>query len=476
MLNIEVDKKKGKVVKQICHEMRRLIHEGTLKPGERLPSLAEMGELIKVHKNTVRMAFEDLIAEGWIESRERVGHHVSLEIPSDFFNSRLKSKNINTNQFEFSYRRLVRIPGFSPEHKIKYNFQSGLPDLRLVPKEEIKKYYNEAIRNMPLESFDYGSPLGHQSLIREIESYMRRMRQVNGKTIAITNGSQEALFIIAQILLGDGDEVVMEEVSYAPARAAFEMTGAKVVTVKTREKGPDLKELEKKFQRKKVKAIFLTPLHHFPTCGSIPIPKRYKIYELCEKYDVFIIEDDYDHEIHFTPPPAPMAADDPSDRIIYLSTLSKAVFPSIKIGFVAMPKALEEAFINYRRILTHQNERVSQEAMALYLRSGGLERHLRRVRRVYEKRRDTMVEFLNDLLAQNYDIDFKRPEGGLALWLDLKRDSTSYAKAAQKKGVFVLPESNYHFKGKEGTHLRLGYSNQNEEEILKGLKILKTIL
>lgn len=476
MLNIEIDKNKGKIVKQIGDEMRRLIQEGTLRPGERLPSLGEMAELIEVHKNTIRIAFEDLIAEGWIESKERVGHHVSLKIPSDFFNSRLNSKVRESHQFDFSLRRFVDIPGFSPKYKIKFNFQSGLPDLRLVPREEIKKFYNEALRKMPLDAFDYGSPLGHESLIEEIDSYMRRMRQVSNKSIAITNGSQEALFIISQILLGDGDEVIMEEVGYAPARAGFEVTGAKIVTVKTREKGPDLKELEKKLQRRKVKAIFLTPLHHFPTCGSIPTPKRYKIYELCEKYDVFIIEDDYDHEIHFTPPPAPMAADDPSDRIIYLSTLSKAVFPSIKIGFMAMPKKLEEAFINYRRILTHQNERVSQEAMALYLKSGGLERHLRRVRRIYQKRRDVMVEYLTRLKDEGYRLDFQKPEGGLALWLDVKRDSTSFAKAAQKKGVFVLPESNYHFKGKEGTHLRLGYSNQNEDEILAGLKILKTIL
>lgn len=143
---------------------------------------------------------------------------------------------------------------------------------------------------------------------------------------------------------------------------------------------------------------------------------------------------------------------------------------------MAMPKALEKAFINYRRILTHQNERVSQEAIAQYLRKGGLERHLRRVRRVYQKRRDVMVSFLKELKEDGYNIDFKEPDGGLALWLDVKRDSTAFAKAAAKKGVFVLPEKNYHSKRKDGTHLRLGYSNQSEEEIIEGLKILKTIL
>ena len=270
--------------------------------------------------------------------KERVGYHISLEIPSDFYQSKLnnmKEKN-NNKKHQFKLNKNPTLPEFSPKEYMKYNFQSGLPDLRLVPVKEIRRLYYEALKQPDISIFNYGCPLGHESLLKELSNYLRRTRQIKNRQIAVTNGSQEALYIVSQLLLKHGDSIIMEETSYVPARMVFQLTGAKIVTIKTSPSGPDLKELEKKIQKNSPKLIFLTPLHHFPTCHSIPMPKRYQIYQLCEKYNVMIIEDDYDHEIHFTPPPAPMAANDPSERIIYLSTLSKALFPSFKIGFVAL--------------------------------------------------------------------------------------------------------------------------------------------
>ena len=238
---------------------------------------------------------------------------------------------------------------------------------------------------------------------------------------------------------------------------------------------PHKKGVEDKFRSKAIKAIFLTPLHHFPTCTSISSPKRMKIYELCIKYNVFIIEDDYDHEIHYRPPLSPLASIDSTDRVIYLGTFSKALFPGIRIGFMAIPKNLEKYFVEYRRITTHQNEIISQMVMTKFIESEGFEKHLRKCRRVYLARRDFMINQLRSIQKKGKRISFEIPDGGLAIWVDTHQDSEKVYQKGLSRGIYVAPESHFN-EGLKGTHLRIGFANQNEHEIEQGLKIFEDLL
>ena len=473
MLKINERKNIGQ---QICEQVKLLIEKRRLAPGERLPSLRELANELGIHRHTISNSFDDLVSEGWLESIERSGYYVALEIPTDFFETKNKKNSLEIKKFEFDPLIPFKLPSFAPNENISFNFQSGLPDLRLMPRNELKKIYTEVLREASDDIFKYGDTLGHEALTEQLTKYLKKTRQVREKTIAVTNGSQEALYIISQILFSSGDGVVVEEIGYAPARATFQAAGADIITIKNLIEAKNLKELEKVLKSKNVKAIFLTPLHHFPTCRSLSISKRLQIYQLCQKYGVFIIEDDYDHEMHYSPPPPPMAADDPSNLVIYLSTFSKAISPSLRMGLIAMPDSLAVPFAQYRRILTHQNERISQEVMARYIQRGHLSRHLRRVRRIYQKRRDIIVKELQSLQNDGLDIEFEIPTGGLALWLNIKRDSKKFTKKALSLGVFLLPESGYHDTGKSGTYIRLGFSNQNEEELVKGIRIIKKLL
>lgn len=472
LLNIDIpDRNKGPYLSQ---RIRELIQSGDLVPGEKVPSLRLLSEQLGLHRHTIKNSFDDLVAEGWIHSIPRSGYFISMDIPSHFLAARKEQNKKISPPFSFPIEREVSLPTYSPNEECRYNFQSGLPDTRLLNTKEMKRFYNLALNN--LKDFSYGDTLGHGPLIEGLEDYLRRIRKVTEKNIAVTNGSQEALFIISQLLLKKGDSILVDEVGYAPARATFEMAGAKVLPMKTFVEQINFKLLEKIVVQNKVKALFLTPLHHFPTCKILSASQRMKLYELCEKHDLFIIEDDYDHEIHFAPPPAPIASNDPSQRVIYLSTFSKAIHPAIRLGFIALPPSLTKNFSEYRRILTHQNERLSQEFLSLYLQSGALERHLRRVRREYQKRRDLMVKTLRSFQNEGKDIEFEVPQGGLALWLNTKRNSTLLAEKAKTKGLYLLPESNFHQNLEDGTHLRLGFSNQNEVELREGLFLLKSFL
>ncbi|MDH5580445.1 MAG: PLP-dependent aminotransferase family protein [Bdellovibrionales bacterium] len=463
ILEVEIRDTHKNLTKQVSDQIRSLIQRKIINPGEKLPSLRSLANQTGLHYQTLKNAIDDLISEGWVESKERVGYFVSLEIPTGFYQS-TKENIEKLKPFNFKPHFDLELPNFSPKQKLLYNFQSGLPDLRLLPAKELKVLYSDAISSNHL--FGYSDPLGLPALRESMTRYLARVRHIQDKPIIITNGSQEALYMISRILLKKGDRVLMEDCSYAVALNTFKTCGANIEKIKN---DFSIRELENKLKSASIKAIFLTPLHHFPTCSSINAPKRLQIYELCVKYQVFIIEDDYDHEIHFRPPLSPLASLDSRDQVIYLSTFSKALFPGLRVGFMALPKSLEKYVREYRRLTTHQNEILSQIVMNRFIESGGFEKHLRKCRRVYLQRRDIMVQEL----SQKFSFDI--PDGGLALWVDTHQDSEKLHKRALSKGVFVTPECQYN-GGKKGTHLRLGFSNQNEEEIKQGLKLLKKLL
>lgn len=465
-LGIYINKNVGAIGKQLADCLRELIKMQKLLPGEALPSMRLLAQDLEINRHTVRTIYEELISEGWLYSEYRKGYFVSEELPSSLLEVNKIQNHRKVQDFKFQIKRSVTMPAYAPEEKIKYNFQSGLPDLRLIPRDEIRSFIGDALRYSHRSIYDYGDTLGNIKLRNILKDYFRRMRGIANKEIVITNGSQEGLFIISQILLDQNDCVLMEEIGYHPAKATFENAGANVKFVCMDHNEISIDDLEKKILKYKPKAIFLTPLHQFPTTKILSMGKRYKIYELCINHNIFIIEDDYDHEFHFKPPIAPMAANDPYSNIIYLSTFSKCIYPSSRIGMMAIPHSLVNAVQSFKRICIHQNDGVIQEGIFKWMESGGLEKHLRRMRRIYHKRRDVVEDILNT----SSKVSWEQPQGGMALWLNIGKDSFKFAKKAQKKGIYLLPESFYRFDNKVGTHLRLGYSNQNESELTQGIK------
>lgn len=471
-LGIFIDKSSKNLGMQFNQELRKLIKSGKLSAGESLPSMRLLAEQLGVHRHTIRVALEELISEGWLEAIPRKGYFVASNIPTEYFEAKVSAEKKKTSLFRFEVHSNIQMPDYAPLNKIKYNFQSGLPDLRLVPTNEIKTFIADALKYGRRDILDYGDTLGSKKLRGKLQEYFRRMRGIDNKEVAITNGSQEGLYLISQLLINQGDSIIMENIGYMPAYTTFKNAGANVELINMDTDGINVDQFEKLLKKKKIKGIFLTPLHQFPTTKVLSVAKRYKIYELCQKHNVFIIEDDYDHEFHFKPPIHPIAADDPSNLVIYLSTFSKSIYPSSRMGFIALPPQLLKPFQQYKRITTHQNDGVMQEALFQWMDSGGLEKHLRKMRRIYQRRRDIMICELLKIKSKNRTLSWEEPQGGMALWLNLNKDSSQFARQAENKGVFVHPEESYRLDMKPGTHLRLGYSNQNEDEIQAGLSLL----
>jgi GntR family transcriptional regulator/MocR family aminotransferase len=223
-----------------------------------------------------------------------------------------------------------------------------------------------------------------------------------------------------------------------------------------------------------VRLIYLTPHHQYPTTVTLPTARRLRIYELASRHQIPIVEDDYDHEFHFRSQPiAPMASSDPCGLVIYISTLSKIMFPSARIGFLAVPEELFEPLARQRAIVTRQNSIFMQDAIARWMDSGGFERHLKRMRRVYEERRDAMIASLEDGRHRGLPLAWTVPDGGMALWLDTGLDSDAVAARAAEAGVYVSAESEFRpGPPHSGTHLRLGFASQSPQEIQAGIGLL----
>jgi GntR family transcriptional regulator/MocR family aminotransferase len=352
-----------------------------------------------------------------------------------------------------------------------------MPDLRLFPHNEFRAFLAESYKRTPVKILGYGDAAGHPPFVQAVKTYIRRARAISGREIIVTHGSQEGIYLTAQLLIKPGDYVAVERLGYRPAWEALRAAGATLVPVNIDQDGIDPDALEKILQRKKIRLLYVTPLHQYPTTVTLAIPRRMRLYELAARYGVPILEDDYDHEFHYRSQPlAPLASRDPAEQIIYVSTFSKNLYPSARLGFIAAPAAIAEKLKAAKQVISRQNDLLLQDAVAQWIQDGGFEKHLRRMRRVYEQRRETMLECIRRGIERGLPFSCNEPDGGMAVWLRVKTCTDNLMQQLAVRGVKVTSESAYSLKPGKAEHLRLGFANQRPEEIQAGMDILFKML
>ncbi|WP_295902748.1 PLP-dependent aminotransferase family protein [uncultured Bdellovibrio sp.] len=472
-LLITLDKTKKQKYQALAEGLRLSIKQGKVRPGERLPSSRDLARIFKMHRHTVMTALAELEAEGWIVSKTKRYYQVTETLPDTFLRSRPSLQSFALPRQAIKVVRSAPDLDFVPVNSFKHSFPSGFPDVRLFPMKEFKSLMSDALTAKGV--LNYGDPAGYPMLLKEIKDYLRRVRNVDGREVIVTNGSQEALFFLAQALIAPGDKIAVEALGYPPALSTFQYAGGKLVPITVDKEGLCVDELEEKLKKQKIKFLYLTPLHQYPTTVTLSAERRLKLYELALKYGMLIIEDDYDHEFHFVSQPvAPLASFDPAGIVLYISTFSKILFPSARVGFMAVPEIFGKEIAKLKRISSRQNEQILQVAIALWMKSGGFEKHLRKMRRIYEERKKAMIEDLQRWQKLYPRISWAEPDGGMALWLELSVNTTRFAQKMKSKSILVAPEQSYRVDGKSGTHVRLGFSGFSPEENRASLKALFT--
>lgn len=469
------------VYMQIIQAVIRDIESGRLSSGAYMPSSRELAASLAVNRKTVVLAYEDLIAQGWLSSAGTRGTMVSAALPETIVPAGLPAPAPeDSGEARAEYRftpapeRSLALPD-GPGIKL----DEGAPDGRLFPVELLSRAYRAAAQRLTRRNgLQYRDPRGAPALRESVAQMLKSQRglPVSAENICITRGSQNSIFLAASLLIRSGDAVLVEELTYEPAVAAFAARGARIVPVGLDGDGICTDEVEAACRTHRVAAVFLTPHHQFPTTVALRPERRLRLLDLARQFGFAIIEDDYDHEFHFASQPLlPMAAYAPG-RVIYAGSLSKLALPALRIGYVAAPVEVIDALAHSVSLVDGMGNTLTENAAAELIESGELSRHARKVRQIYAQRRTTFAAALDETLGDR--VSYELPPGGLAFWLRFDSDKTldRIEAGAAEAGLRFASSRSFMTRPEAPRGLRIGFASLDEDEARSALQSLRAIL
>ncbi|MGU3375177.1 MocR-like pyridoxine biosynthesis transcription factor PdxR [Chryseobacterium sp. M5A1_1a] len=465
-LEFEIDKKLDKAVYlQIADIIITDIRSGRLKAGDALPGSRNMAAMLKINRNTVVEAYQVLMNEEWVISKERKGIFVSDKIPV------LHSKNMN--RISKAEHQPMTANG------ILISFDDGHPDSKIAPVTELARAYRQIFSiKAKWQMMGYGDEHGDIEFRKMISKMLNHQRgmQIQENEISITRGSQMGMFLTAQSLLTSGDCVIVENPGYQPAWQAFEYTGATLLPVSVDEEGINIETIEKLLtQHKNIKAIYITPHRQYPTTVTLSLSRRLKLIELSNKHNITIIEDDYDNEFHFGYRPIlPLSSFPELNNYVYIGTLSKVVAPALRIGYLATKNQdLLKKIGNLRKIIDVHGDVIMEQAVLQLIKEGAVKKHIKKATVHYKNKRDFVHSLLKKYLE---DIaDFTLPEGGLAFWITPKvtMDWDIVTALLLEKNIKIIHPKQYSRDYVNG--FRLSYGSLPEDQLEQSIVIISEV-
>lgn len=457
------------------------IRAGRLRPGDRLPSTRALAGSLGIHRNTAIAAYAELAGQGWIRSARGRGTFVSEALPEVSPRSFASRRARVPGRIGFALPRLPARPATAawPAPPRLLSLAGGVPDLREVPSADLARAYRRALRRRERSALDYGYERGHPALRAQLAAMLAALRglAVTADDVFVTRGSQLALYLTAQALVRPGDTVAIESLGYAPAWAAFRAAGARLAPVAVDAHGLRVDRLAALARSARVRAVYLTPHHQYPTLAVLSAERRLALLELARRHRFAIVEDDYDYEVHYEGRPLlPLASADTAGVVVYVGTLSKILAPGVRIGYAVAPAPLLERFAVLRRAIDRQGDPAVERAVAELLEDGVIERHARRVLRMYRERRDALADALRRELADA--VQFERPPGGMALWVRTAPgiDVDAWAARTVARGAHFPTARAFAFDGRPRPAARLGYAYLRESELRDAVRRMREAL
>lgn len=466
------------IYRQIENFIRQGILSGNLAPETRLPAIRELAHDLGINRITVENAYAGLEAEGLIFSRVGSGAYVlppfelppagkeERTIPIPAWQQDLQKTSTQDNVVPEAFHALA-------QHPSPVDLMSGIGDARLFPVEELRKILQTIMRREGIAALGYGERNGYPPLRSTIAHILASQGvPVLAENILITGGSQQALALVAAVLLKPGDAVLVESPTYPGALDLFRMLALKVLGIVLDEQGMQVDKLERILQRHHPKLIYTMPNFQNPTGVCLSSPRRRHLILLADRYNIPLLEDDYVGDLRFEGRAQPaLKALDPGARVIYVSTFSKMLMPGLRVGFLAAEGPVYEALVNCKYVADMATSNLIQRAVEAYVTVGRYQAHLRRSRRLYKKRRDAMVDAIRHYFPP--DAWVEPPQGGLFLWLRLPYDLSAekLLPLACEEGVAFAPGSLFFPRPADGEcFVRLNFGAQPLELIEQGIE------
>jgi GntR family transcriptional regulator/MocR family aminotransferase len=349
------------------------------------------------------------------------------------------------------------------------------PDMRLAPRAAMARAYRRALTWSPESLLGYSDPRGN--LVRPSTISIRPRDGHRPTTPLITRGSQMGLFLAARVLMKSGDVIAVEHMGNPPAWEAFRQSGGRLVPVPVDGDGIRVDALEAISRKNRLKAVYVTPHHQFPTMVTLTAGRRMELLDFARRKRIAIIEDDYDHEFHYRGRPVlPMASMDHSGLVIYVGTLSKVLAPGLRLGYVVAPRPALEQMTTHRVYIDHQGDHVLERSLADLMEDGEVQRHIRRARRIYQERQAAAVSTLRKTLGEVLTFDI--PAGGTTIWAKVAEgiDPAAWVARAAERGVLFRAGAFFAVDGRSRPYVRIGYAGLNEKELREAVNRLAEAL
>ena len=454
---------------EMYRQLRSAIVAGRLTAGERLPPSRELATRLSVSRTTVCVAYDRLVSEGFAVARVGdgtfVGQHMAARRPA----GRREPGALRGRPFWAE----VPLPA-SLWQPAEFDFRSGIPDARLFPYATWRRLMARELHPPVLGHGAYGDPAGHRGLRESIARHIGLARGVvaTADDVIVTNGTQQAVDVVARVLLDPGDGVAVEDPGYGPPRRLFASLGAKVNSVQVDAEGLIVDAIPRE-----TRLVYVTPSHQFPLGISMSLRRRLALLAWAERHDAAILEDDYDSEYRFSGRPIePLQTLDTSGRVIYLGSFSKTMLATLRLGFAIVPPSLRRAVQAAKYLTDWHTELPAQAALARFIDQGWFARHVRRMRTVYRTRHETVVRLLSVMFAG--ELEAVPSSVGLhvcamapAASIDRIVDVVRRASAA---GVACQPLSLFAAGGPPRPGLVLGYGAIESDDIEEGLGRLRS--
>jgi GntR family transcriptional regulator / MocR family aminotransferase len=468
--------------RQLYEELRRLILAGKLQSGRRLPSTRGMAKSLGISRATVTQSYEQLLSEGYLQTVIGSGTFVCSQLPDDLLAAPLINSNtampapplVQLSSYGHNLLKTDYLALNNPElskQKSLISFQYGAPALAETPLKQWRQLLSRHYRLSNREMFDYASDSrGYLPLREAIASYLIQSRavQCDADQVIIVSGSQQALELVTRILIEPGDEVAIENPSYLDAQRIFLTNGAKLLPIPVDESGIVVEKLLD-YAAAKIKLIYVTPSHQFPTGALMSLSRRLELLAWATQSGAMIIEDDYDSEFRYTGRPIPALQGLDRGKVIYIGTFSKVLFPALRIGYLVVPKELVSVLTYAKRLTDRHSPMLEQQVLTDFINEGYLERHIRRMRKLYDQRRQVLIQALKKYFGNQVTI--LGENAGLHLMVQFHTDFSDQevvAKAAER-GVKLVTAQRYYLKNAGKSEFVIGYSNLSEEKISEGV-------
>lgn len=446
---------------QISNHIKKLIENKKIEDGEKLPTIRSYSEFLLVNKDTIINAYKKLVSDGF--AYQKIG--------SGTFAKRREVTLNFKKEYSNTFRALAR-----KKPKDSIDFAGETSENMFFPIEEFKLMINKVLDRDGAEALTSQNPFGYEKLRSTINKCFWN-NSLDEENILIISGAQQGIDIASKSILNINDNVIVEKPTYGGALSVFKFRRANIFEVDMEYDGVNIKSFEKVLKKNKITCFYTMSYFQNPTGASYSLEKKIKILELAEKYDFYIIEDDYLSELVYDKSVEyiPFKWLDKNDRVIYIKSFSKIFLPGIRLGYMIVPKVLNESMMNSKFNTDIATSSLMQRSLELYISEGNWKENIQKLNKECKERYNIMEKLIDEELGDM--VSYDKPGGGLTFYLKIKNSKINSKELffkLREKNVFITPGVLFFRNMKEGNNaFRIGFYQTEKEKIIKGIDIIR---